>query len=163
MTEMNEILLLVLAIAGVFSFACSIALISLGTIIDRFPLGDESNRKRSLSSPIESTRIAVVIYWLLFVIGSWAILQETTYALIIGITTLFSGILFMFTALVLSFAVLHAMRRRKSRVETPVLQAMPVTGPVPSVIPAEGTEHIPKKHFRRPATHFMVDALMKRD
>jgi len=55
------------------------------------------------------------------------------------------------------------MRRRKSRVETPVLQAMPVTGPVPSVIPAEGTEHIPKKHFRRPATHFMVDALMKRD
>ena len=62
---MNEILLLVLAIAGVFSIACSIALISLGTIIDRFPLGDESNRKRSLSSPIESTHIAVGIYWLL--------------------------------------------------------------------------------------------------
>ena len=76
---MNEILLLVLAIAGVFSIACSIALISLGTIIDRFPLGDESNRKRSLSSPIESTRIAVVIYWALFIIGGYAILLESKY------------------------------------------------------------------------------------
>jgi hypothetical protein len=160
---MNEIFLLVLAIAGVFSIACSIALISLGAIIDRFPLGDESNRKRSLSSPIESTRIAVVIYWALFIIGGYAILLESKYAIIIGITTIFSGILFMFTALILSFAVLHAMRRRRTRMETPVLQAGPVSVASPAEAPVEGIKIIPKKQYRRPVSNFMVDALMKRD
>ena len=158
---MNEILLLVLAIAGVFSIACSIALISLGTIIDNYPVGDESNRKRSLSSPIESTRITVGIYWLLFVIGGYAVLQDSTYALIIGITTLFSAVLFMFTALTLSFAVLHAMRRRKSSMKTPVLQVAPVSGADPAAAPFEGIPGIPKKYYCR--SNFMVDALMKRD
>jgi hypothetical protein len=160
---MNEIFLLVLAIAGVFSIACSFALISLGTIIDRFPMGDESNRKRSLSSPIESTRIAVGIYWLLFIIGGYAILQESIYSIIIGITTLFSGILFMFTALILSFAVLHAMRRRRTSIEMPVLQA--TRAPVARIAEDHAGEikSIPKKHYRRPVSNFMVDALMKRD
>jgi hypothetical protein len=160
---MNEIFLLVLAIAGVFSLACSFALISLGAIIDRFPLGDESNRKRSLSSPIESTRIAVGIYWLLFIIGGYAILQESTYAVIIGITTLFSGILFMFTALILSFAVLHAMRRRRATKEIPVLRATRVPITSPADVPEGGIKSVPKKHYRRPVSNFMVDALMKRD
>jgi multisubunit Na+/H+ antiporter MnhC subunit len=158
---MNEILLLVLAIAGVFSIACSIALISLGTIIDHYPLGDESNRKRSLSSPIESTRITVGIYWLLFVIGGYAVLQDSTYALIIGITTLFSGVLFMFTALILSFAVLHAMRKRKTPMKTPILQVTPVSVADPVAAPVAGITSIPKKYYRKP--NFMVDALMKRD
>ena len=160
---MNEIFLLVLAIAGIFSIACSIALISLGTIIDHFPLGDESNRKRSLSSPIESTRIAVVIYWTLFIIGAYAVLQESVYSVIIGITTLFSGILFMFTALILSFAVLHAMRSRRSSKDMPVLYMAPVSSASMTEAPAEGTKIVPKKHYRRPVSNFMVDALMKRD
>lgn len=160
---MNEILLLVLAIAGVFSIACSIALVSLGTIIDRFPLGDESNRKRSLSSPIESTHIAVGIYWLLFAIGGYAILQESKYAVIIGITTLFSGILFMFTALILSFAVLHAMRRRRKSMVTPALPVKPVSVAGEAVVPVEGIQKTPTRHYRRPVSNFMVDALMRRD
>ena len=49
-------------------------------------------------------------------------LQETRFGLILGITTLFAVCLFMFTALVFSFAVLSTMRRRKNRIETPVLQ-----------------------------------------
>ena len=160
---MNEIFLLVLAIAAVFSFACSIALISLGSIIDRFPLGDESNRKRSLSSPVESTRIAVGIYWLLFIIGGYAILQESKYAIIIGVTSLFSGVLFMFTALILSFAVLHAMRRRRTSMGVSDINAAPVPMPVSDTPPAEGQQNIQKKHYRRPVSNFMVDALMRRD
>jgi hypothetical protein len=159
---MNEILLLVLAIAGVFSFACTIALISLGTIIDRFPLGDESNRKRSFSSPIESTRIAVVVYWALFIIGGYAVIQESRVAMIIGITTLFSGVLFMFTALILSFAVLSAMRRRKNTMESPLLHTNPaVPGPVSA--PTETVERAPKKHYRKPVSNFMIDAMTRRE
>ena len=165
---MNEILLFILVIGGVFSVACSIALISLGKIIDRFPVGDESNRKRSLSSPVESTRIAVGIYWFLFVVGGYALIQENTYMVIIGITTLFAGILFMFTALILSFAVLHAMRRRRISRENPVLQAVPVSTPQEIVAttvtaPAEGRGGAPKKRSRRPVPNFIVDALMKKD
>jgi hypothetical protein len=160
---MNEILLLVLAIAAVFSIACSIALISLGGIIDRFPLGDESNRKRSLSSPIESTRIVVVIYWALFIIGGYAILLETKVALILGITTLFSGILFMFTALILSFAVLSAMRRRKNAMGMPILNTMPAAAPGPAATPSVTAKSIPKSHYRRPVSNIMIDALIKRD
>jgi|WetSurMetagenome_2_1015567.scaffolds.fasta_scaffold230540_3 hypothetical protein len=160
---MNEILLFVLAIAGVFSIACSFALISLGTIIDRFPVGDESGRKRSLSSPMESTRISVIIYWALFVIGSVAILQESRITLILGITTLFAGMLFMFTALIFSFAVLHAMRQRRPMMETPVFQTIPVSVAAPADAPVAGINSLQKKHYRSPVSNFMINAFMKRD
>jgi hypothetical protein len=160
---MNEILLFILAIAGVFSIACSIALISLGTIIDRFPVGDESSRKRSFSSPMESTRISVIVYWALFVIGGVAILQESRIILILGITTLFAGVLFMFTALIFSFAVLHAMRQKRSLIETPVPRAIPVSVTAPAEAPAAGINSLQKKHYNRPVSNFMINALMKRE
>jgi hypothetical protein len=118
----NEVLLLLLPIVGVFAIGCSIALLALGKMIDGFPVGDESRRERSLASPIESTKIAVVIFWALFIIGIWAVLQETRFGLILGITTLFAVCLFMFTALGFSFAVLSTMRNKKNHPEIPVLQ-----------------------------------------
>ncbi|MDD4136755.1 MAG: hypothetical protein PHT99_02535 [Methanoregula sp.] len=119
---MNEILLLLLPVVGVFAVGCSIALIALGKMIDRFPAGDESKRERSFASPIESTKIAVILFWALFIIGIWGVMQETRFGLILGITTLFSVCLFMFTALVFSFAVLSTMRQKKNQIATPVLQ-----------------------------------------
>ena len=113
---MNEIYLLLLAIVSVFSVGCSIGLLGLGTMIDRYPVGDESKRERSIASPIESTRIAVVLFWATFC--DWRLgeyLQETRFGLIFGITTLFAICLFMFTALAFSFAVLSTMRRQKHR------------------------------------------------
>ena len=119
---MNEILLLLLPIVGVFAVGCSIALLALGKMIDRFPAGDESRRERCLSSPVESTKISVILFWALFIIGIWGVVQETRFGLILGITTLFAVCLFMFTALGFSFAVLSTMRSRKNRYEIPVLQ-----------------------------------------
>jgi MFS family permease len=119
---MNEILLLLLPIVGVFAIGCSIALLALGKMIDRFPTGDESKRERGLASPIESTKIAVLIFWIVFVIGLWGVLQETRFGLILGITAIFAVCLFMFTALGFSFAVLSTMRSRRNRIEKPVLQ-----------------------------------------
>jgi hypothetical protein len=37
---MNEVILLLLAIMGVFSVACSAALLALGKMIDLYPVGD---------------------------------------------------------------------------------------------------------------------------
>lgn len=119
---MNEVFLLLLPVVGVFAIGCTIALLSLGKIIDGFPVGDESKRERSLASPVESTRISVILFWALFIIGIWALFLETRFGLILGITTLAAACLFMFTALVFSFAVLSTMRRKKELREIPVIQ-----------------------------------------
>ena len=53
---MNEIYLLLLAIVGVFCCRLQYRTSGLGTMIDRYPVGDESKRERGLASPIESTQ-----------------------------------------------------------------------------------------------------------
>jgi hypothetical protein len=160
---MNEIYLLLLAIVGVFSVGCSIGLLGLGTMIDRYPVGDESKRERSIASPIESTRIAVVLFWALFVIGVWGVIQETRFGLILGITTLFAICLFMFTALAFSFAVLSTMRRRKHKNEVPVLQvgtpdeviAITQSGGKPSIVA--------RKRYDNQLPDLMLNAMLKKD
>jgi hypothetical protein len=159
---MNEILLLLLPVVGVFAIGCSIALIALGKMIDDFPVGDESKRVRSLSSPIESTRISVALFWVMFVIGIWALLQETRFGLILGITTLFAICLFLFTALGFSFAVLSTLRQRKNQAVTPVLQV----GTTDSIVTISGGQQPAVVSRKRPnsvISAFMVDTLMKKE
>ncbi len=161
---MNEILLLLLPIVGVFAVGCSVALLALGKMIDGFPAGDESKRERSLASPIESTKIAVILFWVLFIIGIWAVLQETRFGLILGITTLFAVCLFMFTALAFSFAVLSTLRRKKNRIETPVLQ---VGTPVEVITISQQGDGQPtvvsRKRYNNYPSGFMMDTILKKD
>ena len=160
---MNEIILLLLSIVGIFSVACSVALIALGKIIDNFPLGDEENRTRGISSPAESTKLAVVLFWVLFVPGAWAVLQEGIVTRIVGITLLFSICLFMFTGLVFSFAVLSAMKGRKNAYGDTVLrigQPIPQLSPSP---PATVKEAMVRQRRREnPLSNVMVNALLKK-
>ena len=161
---MNEILLLLLPVVGVFAVGCSIALIALGRMIDRFPAGDESKREHSLSSPVESTRIAVVIFWVLFIVGIWGVMQETRFGLILGITTLFAICLFMFTALGFSFAVLSTMRARRNRSEIPVLQV----GTADEIVTisqhvSEPTSVVKRKRQENFLTGIMMDTMLKKD
>ena len=161
---MNEILLLLLGIVAIFSIGCSIALIALGRMIDQFPMGDESKRSRSISSPIETTRISVVIFWALFVIGTWAIFQESRFLMIAGITTFFAICLFMFTAVAFSFAVLNTMRGRRQQIELPVLQ-LSATGSPDMARQAEQAPPAPvlRKRYNNPVSDFMLNALLKKD
>jgi hypothetical protein len=160
---MNEIILLLLSIVGVFSVACSVALIALGKIIDNFPLGDEETRTRGISSPAESTKIAVVLFWVFFIPGAWATLQEGIVTRIAGITLLFSICLFMFTGLVFSFAVLSAMKGRKNAYGDTVLR---IGKPTPQLdtIPMRTVTEIPGSQKRRksPLSNVMVNALLKK-
>lgn len=165
---MNEILMLLLGFLGVFAVGCSIALLALGRVIDQFPTGNESKRVRSISSPIETTRIAVILFWILFVFGTWAVVQESRLWLITGITTFFSISLFLFTALVFSFAVLNALRGRKNIIETPAIQLSPEAqmAPVPAAVSlAEQAppEPVIRKRYNNPVTDFMLNALLKKD
>ncbi|MCQ8894183.1 MAG: hypothetical protein NQU46_06085 [Methanolinea sp.] len=59
---MHEILLFGVVIGAIFSIFASAILIHLGTLIDRFPLEDEGERERTLWSPREFTRFAVIVY-----------------------------------------------------------------------------------------------------
>jgi hypothetical protein len=162
---MNELILLLLGIVGVFAVGCSIALLSLGRMIDQYPSGDESKRTRGISSPIETTKIAVILFWPLFIIGSWAVLQDTRFLLIAGITTLFAICLFMFTALAFSFAVLSTMRGRRQQIEAQVAN----TVPAPAVVPAPHADspQVPgiviRKRYNNPIADFMLNALLKKD
>ena len=160
---MNEIILLLLAIVGIFSIACSVALVALGKIIDLFPIGDDATRTRSITSPIESTKIAVVLFWVAFIPGAWAVLQEGIFTKIVGITVLFSICLFMFTALVFSFAVLSAMKGRKNAYDDTILcTGIPITETnIASKIssPEPGVIH---KRQKNPLSNLMVHALLKK-
>ncbi len=162
---MNELLLLLLGFLGIFAAGCSIALLSLGNVIDRFPAGDESKRTRSLSSPVETTRIAVVLFWALFVVGTWAVMQESRLLVITGITTFFAICLFMFTALVFSFAVLNALRNKKSATDNPVLQlgSSPAPVPVPVVVPEAEPQPVIRKRYNNFFTDMMLNVLLKKE
>ena len=165
---MNEIVLLLLGFLGVFAAGCSIALLALGKLIDRFPAGDESMRTRSIASPIETTKLSIALFWAFFVIGGWAVLQESRLVMIAGITTLFAITLFMFTALIFSFAVLNAMRGKRKGIAVPggipVLQVAssdtaPVTMPPAEPVPVPAI----RKRYNNPVTDFMLNALLKKD
>jgi hypothetical protein len=160
---MNEIILLLMAVVGVFSIACSVALIALVKIIDQFPLGDEETRTRGITSPVESTRLAVILFWGLFIPGAWAVLQDGIVTIIAGITILFSICLFMFTGLVFSFAVLSTMKSRKNAYGDTVVRVgtrAPAAGTSPLTVAKEAAvSPKPQKNF---LSNIMVHALLKK-
>jgi hypothetical protein len=160
---MNEIILLLLAVVGIFAVGCSIALLAMGKIIDGYPTGNESSRKRSLASPIETTKIAVTLFWPLFLLGGWAVLQESRFVLITGVTIIFSICLFMFTALVFPFVVLSAIRGRWNSGTPPLQVPAPIPIDVPSANPVKGLESLQKKHYPVSVSNLMADAIMRKD
>ena len=160
---MNEIFMFLLAIVGVFSIACSYALITLGKMVDEFPLGDETTRTRGITSPAETTKIAVVLFWIMFLPGAWAVLQEGIVIVIVGITLLFAICLFMLTAMVFSFSVLSAMSRRKNKNSDALMgvsRPSPAVSDLSSHAPVEpATNTTPQKNS---LSNGIVHALLKK-
>lgn len=160
---MNEVILLLLVVIGIFSIACSFALIALGKIIDNFPLGDEETRTRGISSPAESTKLAVILFWILFIPGAWEVLQEGIVTRIVGITLLFSICLFLVTGLVFSFAVLSTMNGRKNALGDTVLRvgkSVPQQSTSPPVSVKETTPH--PRRIKKPLLNIIVNSLLKK-
>ncbi|OPY38599.1 MAG: hypothetical protein A4E35_00590 [Methanoregula sp. PtaU1.Bin051] len=163
---MNELIVFSLGIVGIFSILSSLALLQMGIIIDRFPTDREEYRERSLSSPVESTRIFVVIFWLLFGMGTYALMQGSTFMLIAGITTIFSICMFIITALVFSFAVYSTMRHQINRDKDVMPVIMTETVTHPTVVPQKPERRdIPPagQIRRRPSGNFLINSLLRRD
>ena len=163
---MNELILFGLGIVGIFSLLSSLALLQLGIIIDRFPTKLEAYRERSLSSPIASTRLFVVIFWALYALGAYALMQEGTVMMIAGITTIFSISLFILTALVFSFAVYGTMQHQHRR-EKDVMPVIMTEGMSSRPVAEEkfGEKDLPSpgNFHRRPTGNFLIDSLLRRD
>jgi hypothetical protein len=117
--EMQEFLLIGLAFGTVVSLVLSVVLLRFGVIIDRFPAGEEEKRDRSRWSPVEFTRISIIIFWLLFIAGGWMALQQSRLLMIGGITMLVGLALFLFTAVIFSMTVLNLMSSKRSGNGTP--------------------------------------------
>jgi hypothetical protein len=160
---MNELLLFLVVIAGIFLVACSVALIALGRMIDRCPTEYEETRERSIASPVESTKLASLVLWAMYIPGAWLLLQEGRNAMIIGITTVFAVCLFMLTALVFSFAVLSTMRHKKKVPGEVVLSAVPSAATTTARKPRFEQPALGKKSYKPPVSSFLVDALIKKD
>jgi hypothetical protein len=164
---MNELFLLLLGFLGVFGIGCSIALLALGQLIDHFPTGDESKRTRSIASPVETTKISVVLFWVLFIIGGWALVQESRIVMIAGITTLCAVSLFLLTAVIFSFAVLNTMRGRRHGIPVPVGMPVIQISPIGSIAVPQQEQAPPapvlRKRYNNPVTDFMLKALLKKD
>lgn len=118
---MNEILFFGVIFGGIFSFFSSIILIHLGRLIDRFPTEHEDERERSIWSPREFTKYAVICYWPVYVVGAWMLIPGTRILTVGGIATLFGLILFMVTAIVFSIATYNLMRAKNKGSKTPTV------------------------------------------
>lgn len=163
---MKEFIIFGLGIVGIFSVLSSLALLQLGSIIDRFPTKEDPYREKSLASPVASTRIFVVIFWLMYALGAYALLQEGTFMLIAGITTIFSISLFILTALVFSFAVYSTMRHQSNRDKDvmPVIMTEAVNTPAAALQkPIKKELPYPGHIRRRPTGNFLIDSLLRRD
>jgi hypothetical protein len=111
---MQELFIFGVAISGIFCLLLSAMLLRLGDMIDRFPVSDEEPRDRSLWSPREFTRISVVMFWPLFIIGGYMALQPSRLMIVGGIALLVGMILFLLTAVIFSVFVLNLMKKKNS-------------------------------------------------
>lgn len=161
---MNEVILLLLGMVGIFAIACSIALIALGRMIDKYPLGDETAREKSIASPEETTKLSVLFFWALFIVGAWAVMQDGIISIVAGVTTLIAICMFMMTALLFSFAVLSTMKRQSKASDVQVTQAgislknPDFTKPLPVDKSATTSQR-----YKRPVTNFLVNGLLKKN
>ncbi|HOT03919.1 MAG TPA: hypothetical protein PK069_07055 [Methanolinea sp.] len=118
---MNEILFFGVIFGGIFSLFSSLVLVHMGLLIDRFPDGNEQARERSIWSPREFTRYAVMIYWPMYIAGAAMLVPGTRVLTVAGIATLFGLILFMITALVFSGATYNLMRAQRKGSGSPLV------------------------------------------
>jgi hypothetical protein len=119
---MEELLIIGIIIGAVVSLMLTAVLLRLGVMIDRFPMSNDGEREKSLWSPVEFTRISVILYWPLYIIGGYMVFQPVRIMLIGGITLVFGLFLFLVTAMLFSAAVYKLIRskNRESGMPAPV-------------------------------------------
>ena len=153
---MDEIFAVGLVFAGILSVMSSLALLKMGKVIDAFSIDEEPERDRSMWSPVEFTRIFVVLFWVFFVLAACMISLGTRVMLVAGIATIAGLVLFLGTALVFSVATFNLMRSRAKGDggQSPLLSTMmkPAINPV-AFVPDIGTKaYAGTRHTKKTAS-----------
>jgi len=132
---MEELLIIGIILGAVVSLMLTAVLLRLGVMIDRFPMSNDEEREKSLWSPVEFTRISVIFYWPLYIIGGYMVFQPVRIMLIGGITLLFGLLLFLVTAMLFSAAVYNLIRsnNKKSGMPAPLPGLMGTSTGMPSL------------------------------
>ena len=106
---MEELLIVGLVSVAVLSLVLSRILLSYGKSIDQYPVAGQETREPGLGSPMMFTRISVLVFWPLFILGSVMVVLQSRFMLVGGIALITGLILYLGTAVVFSAAVFHAM------------------------------------------------------
>ncbi len=119
---MEELFIVGLVLAAFVSLVLSRILLSYGKSIDQHPAGGQEMRDTSPWSPAAFTRISVLVFWPLFIVGSVMVFQQSRFMLVGGIALITGLLLYLGTAVVFSAAVFHAMMNgsRESASANPV-------------------------------------------
>jgi hypothetical protein len=131
---MDALLLFGLVFVAFLGLVLSKTLLLYGKSIDQYPAGGEETREISLWSPMMFTKISVLAFWPLFIIGGIMVLLQSRFMLVGGIALITGLILYLVTAVVFSAAVFKAMASagRKSNESSPVPGVMGRLSPFPS-------------------------------
>ena len=106
---MEELLIVGLVSVAFLSLVLSRILLSYGKSIDQHPGSGGETREPSLWSPMMFTRISVLVFWPLFIIGSFMVVLQSRFMLVGGIALITGLVLYLGTAVVFSAAVFNAM------------------------------------------------------
>jgi hypothetical protein len=119
---MEELLIAGLVSVAFLSLVLSKALLSYGKSIDQHPGSGMETREITLWSPMRFTRISVLVFWPLFIIGSFMVVLQSRFMLVGGIALITGIFLYLGTAVVFSAAVLNALGSagRESNKSSPV-------------------------------------------
>jgi len=138
---MEELLIVGLVFGAFLGLVLSFALITFGKLIDRYP--DKGAEKRAISfwSPAMFTRISVLVFWPLFIIGSFMVFLQSRFMLVGGIALITGLILFLGTAVVFSAAVFNMMATgiKGSDASNPIQGLMRRIIPSSSIRPGVGS------------------------
>jgi hypothetical protein len=106
---MEALLVVGLVFCAFLSLVLSKILLSYGKSIDQYPEGGQETRELSLWSPGMFTRMSVLAFWPLFLLGSFMVFLQSRFMLVGGIALITGLILYLGTAVVFSAAVFNTM------------------------------------------------------
>jgi hypothetical protein len=106
---MEPLLLLGLVFCAFLGLVLSKTLLVYGKSIDQYPTSEEETREISLWSPRMFTRMSVLAFWPLFIIGGILVFQQSRFMLVGGIALITGLLLYLVTAVVFSAAVFRTM------------------------------------------------------
>ena len=106
---MEAFLMIGLALTALLSLILSKILLKYGKSIDHYPVSGQEKREISVWSPMMFTRLSVLAFWPLFIIGSFMVFQQSRFILVGGIALIIGLILYLGTAVIFSVSVFNAM------------------------------------------------------